>query len=125
MDEKLNKLCELLQAKGFEGTDASINESITEYGFVYNVKTGEAIYHFPQGLFDRQYDATFISKKDIKEAFGRHAESILKFVGMTEKEFFGYSLQSQIDSIDAYSGAFKERLSFQMDIDDIINHLSK
>lgn len=110
---EINKVLGTLENKGFSGTDASIHESVLEYGFIYNENTETAIFG-NYWIYDHEnmsFGITKISKSDILEAFQEQKEGILSFCGKSESEFFSSSLQNQIDDIEAYSTTFMVGLS--------------
>ncbi len=100
----------LLKAQGFYGNDASLRESLFEYGLVWRVLNDEIlfIYRHPslEGRFDR---CTIASDTDAKREWNwafksDRAEGFYSFLGITSDEWDKLPLPCKVSDLISYYG---------------------
>lgn len=125
---KRSHLVDLLEKYGYNGIDASIEESLYQYGLVYNPTTNHAIISSVSG---DKFDHTYIDCHDIKDALERMEDGFYSFVGDERRQSYFQSLEEAddvslvhyIQDIIIYSSYFTWNLVYNMTIDDIITLL--
>lgn len=123
---KQSHLADLLEQAGYEGTDASIEESLFEYCLVYNEQTEIAIFY--RDIDNGQFFSTYITSSEIRDVITSMEETdgFFSFIGETKDEYLlelsapNPSLVRFIQDIDTYNGWFSAGLCNPCTIDDLI-----
>lgn len=114
----IDQTVEFLEAKGvynnFEGLDISLNESLSEYGFVYSEKNKVAIYINQFGkldlLLDWSKDELVQSYKDCFDEWA-NLDKFLEFIGCNNWNEASSNLPNLVLSFNQYYGVENSILS--------------
>lgn len=122
---KREHLAQLLEEAGYSGIDASTEESLYEYGLLYNAKTNETVFYR-----DDEFFQTTIDIADIKSAIEELKDGFYSFMGMTKDEYLSsfnsnsLVLVQVVYDIDAYNGRFSQDIPASCNIDDMIKQFT-
>lgn len=115
---KRDRLCELLEHLGYEGTDASIEESLFCYGIVRCVDTGHTILYseaselFAFCVLDDEY---------ILEGLKYMNDGFYSFIGMDKSTYASdTSMLMILSDVMSYSNVLTDDLEYDITIDDLI-----
>lgn len=132
-DEKIEKLISLLGSKGFEGIDASIEESLLGYSIVRRELDGRTIICFTNesGLYS--FGITTIQINDIRDAIKEMSNGFYSFIGsnpLTYIQKFELDVEQKnnltmyIYDIKNYDDRLTYDICCMMTTDEIINILN-
>lgn len=126
---KLNHLIELLETLSFIGTDASLEESLTEYSIVYREPDGYTILYsnvnYSDDTADMMFCTLFITRSDVLESLQDIKEGFYSFIGTDRKEYIeGFSTVHAIQALKQYgcNGLVSDQ-PYTLTIDDLIKSL--
>ena len=103
--QNLEKLS-LLKAQGFEGSDASLEESLTTYGLAWREIGNETLFIYRHPSIAKRYDRyALVNDLDCKREFGWvDWQEIYAFTGMDSDTWHAMDLTQKISDLIAYYG---------------------
>lgn len=108
-----NESLESMKAEGFTGPDASLNESLVEYGLAWRVKDGDLLFYYrcPYQKKKFQWGRVSLDTDPFEEwdwaLEGENLKGFLSSMGLIEDDFRNLPLPQQVYSLYQYQGALE------------------
>lgn len=97
----------LLKAQGFRGPDASLAESLFEYGLAWRDLGDEILFIYRHPSIPNRFDRCTMDKTtDVKKEYDwANWDGLFSFIGQTESEWSDYPLTLKIYDLFGYYGS--------------------
>lgn len=128
-DNKLDILRPLICGSDFTGVDCDELTSLFEYGFIYDIYTGDMIYTHSIDVWndldvDIRFNVVNVSEEDVTNIFNKNKDTILFSHDITSKEWFEFDIETKINILRTTSDYFNHfEMKLSMNIDDLVNYL--
>jgi hypothetical protein len=130
-NEKFNTLGNYLDGTDFNGVEYNKNETLLEYGFLYDSRTGDMIVTLPNYVWEEKdspikFGVTNVSKDKIDEVFDNDSTRILSENKLTLPKWDVLCDEYKINMIENTTmGLDLSKVELNMSVDDLIEYLKK